>query len=45
MTAMERRMRWWPMLAGVALALGAPMVAYAQPYPTIEPQRPVAITV
>jgi hypothetical protein len=44
MTPIAMPARWWPMLAGVALAVGAPMVAYAQAYPTIEPQRPVAIT-
>jgi hypothetical protein len=47
-----RAWRWWPRgpalgrlaRGGLALALLAPALAYAQPYPTIEPRRPVAVT-
>jgi hypothetical protein len=46
MTAvMKRPARWWWCdLAGFGLTLVVPMIAWAQAYPTIEPQRPVAIT-
>jgi hypothetical protein len=36
--------RWWSGLAGLGLAWAAPMPALAQAFPTIEPQRPVAVT-
>jgi hypothetical protein len=40
----ETRARWRWRLLGFGLAVTAPVVARAQPYPTIEPRRPVAIT-
>jgi hypothetical protein len=42
--AIKARVRWGSAMAGIALLTLAPTVALAQDYPTIEPQRPVAIT-
>jgi len=42
--AIDRRMRWGSAMTGFALVMLAPAVASAQAFPTIEPQRPVAVT-
>ena len=43
MTTAGQRWAWWS-IAAVALAAFAPAAASAQAFPTIEPQRPVAVT-